>query len=65
MTTKRPMLLRWACRLALGMGGALQPRRERRDWRAEWKAELHHVLERPMGHGACLAFAPGALPDTL
>lgn len=63
MTTKRPMLLRCACRLTLGTGSLLLPRRERREWLAEWKAELHHVLGRPMEHGACLAFALGAWPD--
>jgi hypothetical protein len=63
MTPHRPALLTFACGLLLRTAGLLLPERDRREWRAEWRAELHYVLGRCVSHRACLAFAVGAIPD--
>lgn len=63
MNPRRPALLRPTCHLLLQLAGLLLPRRERSEWLAEWKAELHHALRRDVCNRVCFEFCSGAIPD--
>lgn len=65
MSSRRPVLLTSACGLVFWLGSLLLPTTERREWLAEWRAEIHHVLGCRAAHRTCLAFAMGAIPDAL
>lgn len=61
----RPPLVISACGLLLRLASLLLPGRERREWLAEWRAELHYVHGCSVSHRFCLAFVVGAIPDAL
>lgn len=65
MSPRRPALLTSACGSLLRVAGLLLPSRERAEWLAEWRGELHYILSRCVSHRTCLAFSIGALPDAL
>jgi hypothetical protein len=58
----RRSLMRPACHLLLQILGLLLPRRERIEWLAEWKGELHHAFDCQFGNRECLNFCLGAIP---
>ena len=61
----RPCIVPSACGLLLRAASVVVPRRERPDWLAEWRGELHYVLGRGISHSECIAFSLGAVPDAL
>lgn len=65
MSPRRPVLLRFASEALLQSVILLLPIRERAEWLAEWRAELHYVLRSRVSHLTCLAFSLGAIPDAL
>lgn len=65
MKPPRSRLTRPACHLLLQITGLLLPRRERTEWLAEWKAELHYAFARELSNREYFEFCLGALPDAL
>ncbi|HKR26760.1 MAG TPA: hypothetical protein VJS11_04870 [Acidobacteriaceae bacterium] len=63
MSSRHAALLTAACALLLRLTSLLLPRRERAEWLAEWRGELHYLLHRRVPVLTCLAFSMGAIPD--
>ena len=60
---RRASIVTCICRMLLRATSLIVPRRERLDWLAEWRGELHHVLGCDVADRDCIAFSLGAVPD--
>jgi hypothetical protein len=63
--SRRAQIVTCTCGMLLRATSLMVPRRERIDWLAEWRGELHHVLGCGVGDRDCFAFSLGAVPDAL
>lgn len=60
---RRAQIVTCTCGMVLRATSLVVPRRERLDWLAEWRGELHHVLGCNVADRDCIAFSLGAVPD--
>lgn len=65
MNSRRLAILTFACAVPLRIAALLVPARERAEWMAEWRGELHYLLRRRGSPLAGFAFTIGAVPDAL
>lgn len=63
MNSRRLAVLTFACALPLRMAALLLRARDRAEWLAEWRGELHYLLRRRVSPLAGFAFTIGAIPD--
>ena len=61
--SRRASIVTCTCGMLLRATSLIVPRRERLDWLAEWRGELHHVLGCDVTDRDCIAFSLGAVPD--
>ncbi|MGH9607032.1 MAG: hypothetical protein ACRD3N_15195 [Terracidiphilus sp.] len=61
--SRRASAVTSTCAMLLRATSLFVPRRERLDWLAEWRGELHYVLGCGVTDRDCIAFSLGAVPD--
>jgi len=61
--SRRASIVTCTCGMLLRGTSLFVPRRERLDWLAEWRGELHYVLGCDVADRDCFAFSLGAVPD--
>lgn len=61
--SRRASIVTCTCGMLLRATSFIVPRRERLDWLAEWRGELHYVLDRDVADRDCIAFSLGAVTD--